>query len=150
MEKQKTIHLQLIAKKRSDAALSAIQDARDGLTRDFHAGRLTPQDLAALTLGSFCVRAGLGPNFLNGEKYKEHVKPEIKEFIKKLKATAANERAAPPRGPTYTERLELSNARLRDQVHAARLLLHEKRSVIRTISRKAEAKVVRLLPQEPT
>ncbi|EJC75724.1 hypothetical protein Rleg10DRAFT_5640 [Rhizobium leguminosarum bv. trifolii WSM2012] len=142
-----SVHLQILAKKRSDDAISAIYEVKARLTREYHSGRLSSDDILRLTLASLCESAGLNWNFLNGPKYKGTLKPEIKEFLKTLKAAQKTSMPVSSERKPGCARLEESNARLRDMLHQCRLLLNEKRSVIKSISAQVSPKVVRFPPE---
>ncbi len=125
------------AKARSDSALAKVLAHRETLTAEFESGKLNVEDVEALGLAEFCRQAGVGANFLNGDKYRNDVKLEIKSFLKNLKklTKALSVRETQDYvSATIEDNLEVKFSRLRDQLHEARLSLHAKRKVIRALS----------------
>ncbi|MCM2499300.1 hypothetical protein [Neorhizobium galegae] len=136
--------LALDAKARSDSSLAKVLAHRAALTTKFQAGKLTPDEVKALGLAKFCRQAGVGENFLNGDKYRDDVKPEIKKFLRDLKKLAKNGSADLENagGANDGNDLELRFSRVCDLLHEARLTLHSKRQIIRTLSSGAGPTVV--------
>ncbi|MGO7861705.1 hypothetical protein ACC676_08855 [Rhizobium ruizarguesonis] len=146
------VRLAVARKKVSDEKLRLIYACRDRLTLEFHAGRLSKGEIDQLGLAKFYELAGVGKNFLNGRKYRQAVKPEIKLFIRNLKASTPRSEAL------HGEEIELradaedlhtANQRLRDIIHETRMELHAKRRVIKALSTQSGSTVVSLAEKRP-
>jgi hypothetical protein len=149
--RQIPIHLALAAKARSDTSLAKILAHKDNLTAKFQSGRMSVKEVMALGLGEFCRQADVGENLLNGDKYRDDVKPGIKSFIKDLKKLA-KERSTDPEqtGSTANPQpdLEVRLSRVCDLLHEARLTLHSKRHIIRTLTSRKGRVVVGISDDE--
>ncbi|NTH25686.1 hypothetical protein G6K83_11445, partial [Agrobacterium rhizogenes] len=128
--------------------LGLVYACRDRLTADFHAARLSMREIDELGLARFYQLAGVGKNFLNGKKYRSDIKPEIKAFISSLKDAARTQKAmiSGDEGKPNDElaNLRIANSRLRDIIHEAKIRLHAKRQMIKSLSTRPSPAVVPL------
>ncbi|WP_156387057.1 MULTISPECIES: hypothetical protein [unclassified Rhizobium] len=140
------------AKARTTGKVALVMAEMARLNKLFDTGKLTRAETAELGLGSFCRQAGVGENFLNGDLHRETLKPRIQNFIKQLKARSVETNDA-PLSTTISrdsqEQLSTSNMRLKDMLHSARLHLHAKRQIIKSLSEGHSPKVVPLKPAGP-
>ncbi|MGO7035416.1 hypothetical protein [Rhizobium ruizarguesonis] len=145
------VQLALEAKARSDSALGKVLAHKKAVTAKFQAGKISLEEVMAFGLGNFCQQAGVGKNFLNGKKYQIDVKPEIKSFIKELKKLAKERGGGQSKDDVREEAgddLEAKFGRVCDLLHEARLLLHSKRRIIKTLSSRKGAAVVQISVDE--
>ncbi|KQV28835.1 hypothetical protein [Rhizobium sp. Root1204] len=147
-----SVKLALTAKARSDQSVARIQSFKLQLADKLRKGILSQSDADQLGLASFCRQAGVGENFLNGPLYKDSLKNDIKLFIARIKASyiekqkEGHSRLSAEHTQADTE---VALNRLKDMLHAARIQLHAKRQIIKSLSQRNSPTVVSLKPKAP-
>lgn len=148
MKKKLPDHLAITGKQRTTESLAAIEELKEKLVKELHSGTLLKtlkEDANYLNLSRFCVRAGLGENFLNGTLHKNSLKPTIKEFLHALKRDALTQRnqPAPNEGdssdPTQLRKILKRTA---DLLHAETLRANEAEMQLREILASTRPKIV--------
>ncbi len=148
MKKKLPDHLAITGKQRTTESLSAIEELKETLIRELHSGALSnalKEDSGYLNLSRFCVRAGLGGNFLNGTIHKDSLKPSIKKFLIALKREAlAPQNLTPPNEEDSSdpEQLRTIFKRTADLLHAETLRANEAEKQLREILASTRPKIV--------
>ncbi len=148
MKKKLPDHLAITGKQRTTRALSAIEELKETLIRELQSGALSnalKADSGYLNLSRFCVRAGVGENFLNGTIHKNSLKPSIKEFLNALKRdalTPQNQTAPNEEDSGDAEELKKIFKRTADLLHAETLRANEAEKQLREILASTRPKIV--------
>jgi len=151
MKKKLPDHLAISGKQRTTESLLAIEELKETLIKELHSGTLLKalkEDKSYLNLSRFCVRAGLGENFLNGILHKNSLKPTIKEFLQALKRDAlasGNHPTANEGDSSDAKHLSKILKRTADLLHAETLRANEAEKQLREILASTQPKIVDFL-----
>ncbi|WP_312930871.1 hypothetical protein [Agrobacterium cavarae] len=150
-------HLKSSSQRRTIDARQSVLRVLGEIDQELASGKLLeryikngPQSIAAeLKHSSISVRAGLGPNFLNGPSHKESTKLEVEDFVRDRLAQLAaqapeikseKQQIADLKDEVF--RLESRCHRISDMAHLWAIQLREARAEIRALKKAMKPRLV--------